>query len=364
MSSTPVEPSQRTSEHLQDLLGLARPQTDEDQQILLMGLADLFEDQSRPKPEAVSEVFLRLARQAENAIRQALAERLASADWAPRELVKLLAQDEIEIARPVILQSPLLDDEDLLDLLTQASLEHQVHVAQRACLTSRPVKQILDQGRPAVVIALASNPTALVDGHDMARFLDLSQSITALKPPLARHPALSQAMAMKLMPWLSDALQQVIQIRFNLDSASLTQAMTAATQLAQGLAVSADDATAERLIHKLHAADQLRPAYLIRAAREGRLNLFAYGLAALGDYPVDHVYRALKTDSARPLFLACTSVGVDRAAFGTLLASVQSLNNGLPRDVDGMAKTLANRSKDQARLEFRTLMNGLSAGSV
>lgn len=362
-SPSSEHPSPRP-EQLQNLLGKARPQTSQDQLILLMGLADLYEDQTRTKPEAVTEVFVHLVREAEQTIRQLLAERLAQAEWAPRELVDLLVHDEIEVAREIILHSPLLTDLDLIELLQQASLDHQVHVAQRAGLGSSPIKHILSEARAPVLIALANNPTAQVDQDDMVRMLDLSQNLTALKPPLARHPALTQAVAMKLLPWVGESLQRSIQARFSLDITSLNRATAYAIEEAQGLALSADDEMAQRLIHKLHSADQLRPTYLVRAAREGRLNLFSFGLAALGGFPLEQVRRALNASSARPLFLACTAVGVDRAAFGSLLGLVQAMNQGLPQDPGTTAKSLAIRSKDQANLEFRTLMKSLDTSSI
>lgn len=363
VSPASSEPAHKPAAALEDLLGRANPRSYEDQRILLMGLADLYEDKARAKPVAVTEVFIRLVREAENTIRQLLAERMAQADWAPRELVQMLAHDRIEIARSLILSSPLLDDEDLLELLHEASLEHQVQVAQRPGLGQTPVKYILEQAAPSVVVALANNPTAEVDGCDMERMLNLSREITALKSPLTRHPALSEVLALKLFPWVGQNLRQEIVKRFTLDASILTEATVSAVHQAQGLAIAADQETAERLVQKLHRADQLRPAYLIRAAREGRLPLFAHGLAALGEFPIDQVYRALNASSARPLFLACTAVGVDRAAFGSLLTTVQNLNRGLPRDPDAMNRSLKARSRGQADQEFRTLMNDLSTRS-
>lgn len=363
MSPASVEPYLNPRLGLEDLLGHANPRTSQDQHILIMGFADLYEDTERQKPEAITEVFLRLVREAEASLRQILAERMAHAEWAPRDLVQMLANDQIEIARSLILSSPLLDDEDLLDLLHKASLDHQVEVAQRPGLGQPPIQFILDQANPAVVVALANNQTAQVLEQDMDRFLELSRDIAALKPPLARHPALSEALALKLFPWVGQNLRQEIIKRFTLDASILTEATVSAVHQAQGLAIAADEETAERLVQKLHKADQLRPAYLIRAAREGRLSLFAHGLAVLGDFRIDQVYRALNSVSARPLYLACTAVGVDRAAFPSLLASVQLLNQGRPRDPDIAKHSLISRSRSQADLEFRTLMNDLSTSS-
>ena len=68
-----------------------------------------------------------------------------------------------------------------------------------------------------------------------------------------------------------------------------------------------------RLVAKLHPAGQLRPAYLLRALREEKLGVFAHGLATLGRFEVSQVLHALGGDTARPLFLACIAVGLDRA---------------------------------------------------
>lgn len=358
------EPDLLRHRALDTLLGAVNPHTYEDQHILLMGLANLYEDRARPKPAAVTEAFIRLARQAESSLRQILADRIAHADWAPRELVQMLARDEIEIAAPVILSSPLLEDEDLLELLCEASLEHQIHVAQRPNLGSQVIGTLIDQARPGVLVALATNHTAHISPPDMGRLVDLSNDITALKASLARHPALNEALAIKLYPWISLGLRHEILQRFSLDVAQLNRAMQSAVEQAKVLALATDDETAARMVRKLHHGDQLRPAYLIRAAREGRLSLFAYGLATLGDFPIEHIRRTLQSYSARPLFLACTAVGIDRAAFGSLLEIIQVHNQGLPQDPDGLVRSLINRSRQQADHEFRTLMNDLDATSI
>src|SRR5207247_6482663 len=85
-----------------------------------------------------------------------------------------------------------------------------------------------------------------------------------------------------------------------------------------------------RLIDKLHAAGQLRPGYLVRALREGRLNLFTAALAMLGRFEADHIRRAIDSDQPELLALACAAVGIDRSVFPTILEMVRQLNGGRP----------------------------------
>src|ERR1700754_3135287 len=66
--------------------------------------------------ELMREILRRLARDVEMAIRIALAERLASDPTAPHDLILLLVDDAIEVARPLILNSPLLTEADALRL--------------------------------------------------------------------------------------------------------------------------------------------------------------------------------------------------------------------------------------------------------
>src|ERR1700709_2657558 len=77
------------------------------------------------------EILRRLTRDVEMAIRIALAERLADDTTAPHDLILLLADDKIEVARPLLLRSPLLTDADVLDMIAQSNVPVQEVVAER-----------------------------------------------------------------------------------------------------------------------------------------------------------------------------------------------------------------------------------------
>lgn len=357
---------------LTQLLDLAKSRSPDDQHRLLMGVASLYESASDHggAPDALTDIFIALTRSAEREIRQVLAQRLARVEWAPVALVRMLAADEIQIARPVIAASPLLLDDDLLRLLNDCSIEHQIQVALRPDLGAAVARAIVAGRDPAVMTALATNRSARIEAEAFAELVGQSRQLAALRAPLTRHPSLQEDLALRLYQWVGEALRQAISDRFTIDSARLSQAVQGAAQTASRTGAEwtvppppADDIDA-RLVAKLHAADQLRPAYLIRALREEKLGVFAHGLAILGRFEVSQIYRALGGDTARPLFLACIAVGLDRAAFPALLTEIRKLNKGFPRDPDSSAWRLAERSADQAAYEFRLLMADIEAGSV
>ena len=372
----PLEPAKPTQAvplaGLNQLLDLARTRSPDDQHRLLMGVAGLYESAADHggAPEALADIFVTLTRSAEREIRQVLAQRLAKVEWAPPALVRMLAADEIQIARPVIAASPLLLDEDLLQLLADCSIEHQIQIALRPDLGAAVARAIIAGGDPAVMTALATNRSAQIETTAFSDLVERSRQLAALRAPLTRHPSLNETLALRLYQWVGEALRQAISDRFTLDPARLAEAARAATTQAVAVewgAVAAPPAAEDldaRLVAKLHAAGQLRPAYLIRALREEKLGVFAHGLAVLGRFEVSQIYRALAGDTARPLFLACIAVGLDRAAFPALLTEIRKLNKGFPHDPDSSAWRLAERSADQAAYEFRLLMAELDGASV
>jgi uncharacterized protein (DUF2336 family) len=329
---------------LDDLLSLTRSRSLDDRQRLLLGVASLCE--AAPAGAQVSgvlaEIFLALAGQAEREIRQVLADRIAAADWAPPALVNMLALDEIEIARPIIAASPLLKDQDLLRILVEATIEHQIEIARRPNLSGCVADAIIDQGEPAPLTALAANVSAEISDEGLRRLVDCSRRIAGLRAPLSRHPKLSDTLARQLYQWVGEALQQAISERFRVDPAALGVAVDQAVVQAStwrpaalaptGPGESERQEMERRLIDKLHGAGQLRPGFLIRAVRERRLSLFEQALAALGGFPVAQVRTAVLGPTPEPLFLACAAVGVDRAVFTAMLADIRKLTRGLPGD--------------------------------
>lgn len=348
-----------------ELLALAKSRTSDDRQRLLIGVASLC-DATPPGAEVspvLTEIFMTLARQAEHDIRRSLAESLAGADWAPRALVNMLALDEIEIARPIIANSPLLADQDLLRILVEATVEHHIEVARRPTLSGRVADAIIDAAEPATMTALASNRTAEISEHGVRRLIEHSRRIAALRAPLTRHPRLNQALAGELYGLVGAALRQAITERFRVDEAAIATAIGKAVSSVQSptpetvaASVADREEMERRLVDKLLGAGQLRPGFLIRAIREKRLSLFEHALAALGGFTLAQVRAAVWRDTPDALFLACSAVGIDRAVFPAILEEIRKLTPDLPAGGKALEYAGAALSQASAARSFRNLV--------
>jgi uncharacterized protein (DUF2336 family) len=333
-------------EKAQQILTLARSRQAADRERLMLSIADLCEaglpagERLDPGVEIlVNGIFRDLIVRAEREIRKALAERLAGAEWAPHDLVTLLCTEDIDIARPLIAQSPVLSDQDLTRMLRQAAIEHQIEVARRPGIGAAIVEMILDQGQPAVLTALADNDTAEISDDGLSRLVEASREVAALRSPLVRHPRLTVELAERLYAWVGESLRQAIVSRFKVDAQAFDSALNCAVATARVVSQRSTIVLAQederrqmerQLVAKLKDAGQLKPGYLIRVLREQRLSLFMAALAELAEVDIKAVELAIQRDRPELLALACTAAGIDRSAFSTLLALVRQLSGGHP----------------------------------
>jgi uncharacterized protein (DUF2336 family) len=354
------------------LVDLAKSREPADRERLLMNIVSLCEmagpggDAEALKAKAlIDDVFMTLVVDAEREVRRRLAERIADVAWAPKALIHVLALDDIEIARPIIAASPLLGDRDLIRLLVEATLEHQIEVARRPGIGPVVVAAILDRNEPSLLAALADNVSAILPKNGMARLVEASRLMPGLRAPLTRHPQLTADLAVTLYAWIGETLREALISRFRLDpdklSPALDQAVNAASAEPFGRPVTlerADEraATEQRLVEKLDAAGQLRPGYLLRALREHKLTLFEAALAKLAGVTPADLHGALACDRPEILALACLAAGIDRSVFPTLLARVRELNRNQPGGgPEGDARATAvfqNVSAEEAPLAF------------
>ena len=109
------------------------------------------------------EVLTHLVAYVEVEARQRIAERLAVLDYAPRRVVKSLAIESIEIAKPVLSKSPVLEDEDLLMVTRVCGPQHLEAIAERSEISSFVTNELMRLGGIQVWERLARNSGATLE---------------------------------------------------------------------------------------------------------------------------------------------------------------------------------------------------------
>lgn len=269
----------------------------------------------------MQEILRHLTRNVEMAIRIALAERLADDSTAPHELILLLADDSIEVARPIILRSPLLTDADVLGMIAEANVPVQEAVAERPNITETVTEALSKSDIETVLVALVRNTTAKFSSATFETLIDKSQRFAGMQDPLVRRPDLPPQLAIKMCEWVSDVLKQYIVQNYEIAPQKVEKALKQANKAMHAeVAIHSDPPaeSAQKLVDKLAASGQLKPGFLLRVLHQGQIDLFDLGFSRLLDLPLEVSRKGFYDGGARAVALACRSVGIDRAVFATV----------------------------------------------
>jgi hypothetical protein len=106
------------------------------------------------------EVLCQLAELVEVEARTHVAKLLAPLDRAPGNVVSKLANDEIQVAAPLLEFSNVLSDDDLIDIVSKQSEAHRVAIAGRTSVPERVGDAIVEHGGAPSVGRLVQNAQA------------------------------------------------------------------------------------------------------------------------------------------------------------------------------------------------------------
>jgi uncharacterized protein (DUF2336 family) len=267
------------------------------------------------------EILKRLTKDVEMAIRVAVAKRLAEDVSAPHDLILMLVDDSIEVARPLILKSPLLREDDVLGLIAHASVAHHEAIAGRPHIGERVTDALLATGVESVLMTLVRNATAKISQAGYASLVEKSRRIAGLQEPLIQRPDLPPVLAEKMCEWVSEALKAHIKASYPMARTTIDKAVEAAANAVTAPPTAPRDgpeSSAHKLVDKLAASGQLKASFLMRVLSQGQVDLFDLGFSRLLNIDPPHFRNLFYENGPKQVALACRAVGIDRAVFPTV----------------------------------------------
>jgi hypothetical protein len=174
-----------------DLLALAQEPSSEKRRELLHAVTDLFlstDQHEAATTEMFGSVMGSVCDGVSEEDRADLAVRLAPVTFAPHGLVSKLAHDDsLRVASPVLEQSPVLTDTDLLSVATSKGDEHMVAVASRPTLNTQVTDALVERGSQTVLRRVSANEGASFSVRGANRLADRAADDTQLQDNLARR---------------------------------------------------------------------------------------------------------------------------------------------------------------------------------
>jgi uncharacterized protein (DUF2336 family) len=301
------------------------PQAGASREEIYLAVASLYRVQgsglNERERQLMREILRRLTLDVEMAIRIALAQRLADDSSAPHDLILLLVDDRIEVARPLILNSPLLTETDVLKMIAQCGIAHQEAVAARPHIGVPVTDALARSENESVLMALVRNATARISEAGYRTLVDKSRALTGLQEPLVRRPDMPPQLANAMCDWVSEALKNLIISNYRMTPINVQSALGEATRMVKIPAPPPKDSPAEsaqKLIDKLAASGQLKTGFLMRVLSQGQMELFDLAFARLLEVDVAAFRTIFYNGGARSVALACRATGIDRAVFVTV----------------------------------------------
>jgi uncharacterized protein (DUF2336 family) len=256
---------------------MLRGSTDDRTQILSR-LTDLFLSTASVMDEdqvGIFDVVIgRLSRAIELRARIELSERLAPIPNAPTGVVRQLALDEISVARPVLIGSKRLSDQDLVAISAAKGRDHMLAITERPDLGEPVTDFLILRGGRVVTHAIAANHTARFSRHGMGVLVMRAVQDDALQTALGARQDIPAELADQLMVAAKNSARRRLTASLEPSLAGAVagavergaQAVAAETRVDGDLG-AVNEALVE--INRLHEAGQLDESTVARFAADG-----------------------------------------------------------------------------------------------
>lgn len=238
-----------------------------------------FAREEREKIRALSDKVLEtLARDQAVRVRQIVAEALKDSVHAPVAVIQKLARDiEIQVAGPILEHSPLLTDEDLLEIISAGPIRGAlIAIAKRRQLSDKlsdgvAVAALADPAESNSVRRLLQNHSAQIREDTLDRILDQASRIPVWHEPLVERPTLPMKAIKRLAAFVGRSLLEALQQRPDLDAATAKDVAKAVQRRleAEGAAADAPPVGEEAIAAAIGAGK--REAIAAALARDSKL---------------------------------------------------------------------------------------------
>ncbi|MCH8236976.1 MAG: DUF2336 domain-containing protein [Proteobacteria bacterium] len=179
----------------------------------------LSADEKDKARQATYEALELLAKDQITKVRGILSEALKDVIDAPPDVIKTLALDtEIEVSGPVLQFSPVLTDDDLLEIIEKSPAKGGLNaISKRSEVAETVSDSIVDTNDVEAIADLLSNDSAQIRESTLDDLIERAPDFDMWHAPLVGRPKLHDGAATQLAGFLADNLLEVLRERADLD---------------------------------------------------------------------------------------------------------------------------------------------------
>jgi uncharacterized protein (DUF2336 family) len=279
-------------------------------------------------------ILQKLSIEMEEAVRIELAERFAIRTDAPSGLMRMLALDAPAVARPVLEQSPVLSEQDLLDVARTRGQAHLRAMSGRPDLSERVTDAIVETADDDTLGVLARNDSAILSRASHETLVDRAAQNPALQAAVVERGSLPPDLLNEMYFMVEGRLKATILARNEgLDPKALDEALASSRKrlAAQAGALPPDFADAEQFVRGLVARNAITPTVLVKLLRAGQRTHFILALSETTDIDFNTARRVIDRQDLDALAILCKAADFERSLFLTFAILLLSPKEAMGR---------------------------------
>ena len=266
-----------------------------------------------------------LSEDVDQIVRETLAEQVKSCPHLPREIGVTLARDLDPIAVPILRHSPILKDQDLVDIVVNGSTAKQAAVAQRERLAESVSWALADTRKRKIVKILLANQGAVIGETLLNVLIDRYRGDPGVHNLVGERVVAPPQVIDRLLSCASAEVAARVIVQRGGGGDRLTQRRD---RTFSALLSEFQPAEVERLVAELAGKKMLTPLLLLRCLCDGHLAFFELGCATLAGVDLARA-RSLLHDRGMLGFPAITArAGIPAALKPAFRAALQCLDAG------------------------------------
>ena len=236
-----------------------------------------------------AEIFRLLLSDAEVTVRKMLSVHLAASMDVPHDVILSLAKDITEVALPVLAESYVLSEDDLI-AITQSSQDVVVMsaIARRDTVSRELSETLLKKSNQVVIETLLKNKSATIDEKHLSEIYASHSGSESILELMVKRGGLPVTLAEKLFVAVSDEMKRVLTTQYKLSLQVADDTTKEAREMLTLGLVDADMRTMDiaKLVDQLYLQGRLTLSFIIRSLCLGDMRFFEHAMAKLADIPV------------------------------------------------------------------------------
>jgi uncharacterized protein (DUF2336 family) len=294
------------------------------------------------------EIVRILARDLAADVRGSVSRALRHSPHLPHDVALKLADDIDVVALPLLAESLVLTDEDLVELVRHGSAPKHETIAARPNLAEAVSDALITHAAEPAVAVLMANQTARIAEDSLNRAVARFSGSGRVKEAMVMRHSLPITVSERLVALVSKELQQRLANVHALPPRVASDIIQRSREHAViRLSMGSTEPELAGMVAQMHHSGRLTPTLILRALCTGDVAFFEAAMAVKGDVPVANAQILIHEPSRRGLAALYRKAAMPEELFDTVRTALEVVDeagfDGNPRDLERFRARVISR---------------------